>query len=240
MVDGARRWVITDMTKIDGLKWVRPQWLLRTILLSAACTLLASCIHNLTVTGRVPTPLIESLPVSMGLIVPAEFSTHIHREKLPRGGGDWVIELGPLQDAFFTSLFDSVFQRVQRVSAPGCELVDASSVSGVACPNGYLRVTLLEYAFLPPELSGLKFFSASTKYQLELMDAGGEVRDTWVVVGYGKNEGGGFQATDALNAASVEAIRDAGARVALEWPRQENVVTWLDSIGRNNDPKPIM
>jgi|TARA_B110000914_G_C15425578_1_gene428766 hypothetical protein len=238
--DGARRRVITDMTKTDRLKWARPQWLLRPILLSALCTLLASCTHTLTVTGRIPTPLIEPFPVSIGLIVPAEFSTYIYREKLPRGGGDWTVGLGALQDAFFTTLFDSVFQRVQRVSLPVCEQIDAPNAPGLGCPDGYLRITLLEYAFLPPELSGLKFFSASTKYQLELMDAGGAVRDTWVVVGYGKNEGGGFQATDALNAASVDAIRDAGARVALDWSKQENVVTWLDSIGRNNDPKPIM
>ena len=184
--------------------------------------------------------MIEPLPVSIGVILPPEFTTHIHREKLPRGGGDWTVELGALQDAFFTTLFDSVFQRVQPMNEPGCKPSEAPQGKGSSCPDGYLRITLLEYAFLPPELSGLKFFSVSTKYQLELSDAGGEVLDTWVVVGYGKNEGGGFQATEALNAASVEAIRDAGARVALEWPKQTNVAVWLDLIGRNNDPKPIM
>ena len=96
-------------------------------------------------------------------------------------------------------------------------------------PDGFVRLTLLEYAFLPPELSGLQIFSASTKYQLRADGrSDGRVLDTWVVVGYGKNEGGGFQPTDALNAATVEAIRDAGARVALEWPKQGNVRTWLD------------
>ena len=208
--------------------------------LSFLCALLSSCTHTLTVTGRIPTPLIEPLPVSIGFIRPVEFSTHIHRDKLPRGGGDWTIELGALQNAFFETLFDALFQGVRPMKTPGCGAGDEGLGVGARCPDGFVRLSLLEYAFLPPELSGLQFFSASTKYQLELMDAGGRVLDSWVVVGYGKNEGGGFQSTDALNAATVEAIRDAGARMALEWPKQGNVRTWLDIIGVKNDPKPIM
>ena len=213
---------------------------LRACALSGLCALLSSCTQTLTVTGRIPTPLIEPLPVSIGFIRPDEFSTHIHREKLPRGGGDWTIELGALQNAFFETLFDALFQGVQPMETPGCGAGDEGLGVGARCPDGFVRLSLLEYAFLPPELSGLQFFSASTKYQLELMDAGGRVLDAWVVVGYGKNEGGGFQSTDALNAATVEAIRDAGARMALEWPKQGNVRTWLDIIGVKNDPKPIM
>ena len=79
---------------------------LRACALSFLCALLSSCTHTLTVTGRIPTPLIEPLPVSIGFIRPVEFSTHIHRDKLPRGGGDWTIELGALQNAFFETLFD--------------------------------------------------------------------------------------------------------------------------------------
>ena len=208
--------------------------------LALLCALLSSCAHTLTVSGRIPTPLIEPLPVSIGFIRPVEFSTHIHREKLPRGGGDWTIELGALQNAFFETLFDALFQGVQPMEIAGCGAGDEGRGVVASCPDGFVRLSLLEYAFLPPELSGLQFFSASTKYQVELLDAGGMVLDTWVVVGYGKNEGGGFQSTEALNAATVEAIRDAGARVALEWPKQGNVRTWLDLIGVKNDPKPIM
>lgn len=226
--------------KINRFKWLQPHWRLSVFSLSVVCALLASCTHTLTVSGRIPTPLIEPLPVSMGFVRPPEFSTHIHREKLPRGGGDWTVELGALQNAFFETLFDSLFQVVRPVDTPGCAVGLGDRAAGKICPDGFLRLTLLEYAFLPPELSGLKFFSASTKYQLELMNAGGEVLDTWVVVGYGKNEGGAFQSTDALNAASVEALRDAGARVSLEWPKRTSVQTWLDAIGVKNDPKPIM
>ena len=224
----------------NRFKWRCTRWRLRALSLSVLCVLVTSCTHTLTVSGRIPTPLIEPLPVSIGLIRPAEFSTHIHREKLPRGGGDWTIELGVLQNAFFETLFDALFQGVRPVERPGCGAGDEDPAAGVRCPDGFIRLTLLEYAFLPPELSGLQFFSASTKYQVELVNAGGMVLDTWVVVGYGKNEGSGFQSTDALNAASVEAIRDAGARIALEWPKQGNVQAWLDSIGVKNDPKPIM
>lgn len=216
------------------------RWASRVASLSVLCVVLGSCTHSLTVSGRIPTPLIEPFPVSIGFIRPPEFSTQIHREKLPRGGGDWTIELGALQNAFFETLIDSLFEKVWPLAAPACGPSTAGLATGERCPDGFVRLTLLEYAFLPPELSGLKFFSASTKYQLELMGSDGTVLDTWVVVGYGKNEGGGFQPTDALNAASVEAIRDAGARVALEWPKQRNVQTWLESIGVKNDPKPIM
>ena len=71
---------------------------------------LAGCSHSITVEGRVPTPLIDPLPVSIGVITQPSFNQYVHSEKLPRGGGNWQIEVGELNQTFFKTLFSAMFE----------------------------------------------------------------------------------------------------------------------------------
>ena len=66
---------------------------------------------------------------------------------------------------------------------------------------------------------GLNFFSASRSSDRARRYRWSNARR---VAGrrYGKAEAGTFQAADAVNSATVLAIRDAGARIAIELPRQ--------------------
>ena len=78
------------------------------------------------------------------------------------------------------------------------------------------------------------------KYRLALLDQKGESLGDWTVTGYGKSESRAFQANEALNQASVEAVRDAGARIAIEWPKQAHVAAWIDQFVMDRDAKAIM
>ena len=62
----------------------------------------------------------------------------------------------------------------------------------------------------------------------------------WTVTGFGKSESRAFQANSALNQASVEAIRDAGARIAIEWPKQDYVLEWINQFVLDRNGKAVM
>ncbi len=211
-----------------------------TLTAGLACLLLVSgCSHSITVEGRVPTPLIEALPLSIGVITQPSFNSYVHNEELPRGGGSWRIDVGQLNQRFFSTLFDAMFLTAVDAELEACRGSEAP-VPSPDCPNGFVQVDLVEYAFLTPALSGLNFFSVSVKYQLTLFGADAQPLGDWIVTGYGKSESRAFQANKALNQASVEAIRDAGARLAIEWPKQAYVSEWIDQYILDRDGRPVM
>ena len=197
--------------------------------LAAGLLWLTGCSHSIIVEGTVPTPLIEPLPARVNVITQPAFNSYVHSEKLPRGGGTWRIEVGQLNQSFFNKLLNSLFEGVNYTAMENCGVPEAQPVE-LDCPDGSLRLELTEYAFLTPALSGLNVFSVSVKYQLSLMGKDGEPLGDWTVTGFGKSQSQAFQANKALNQASVEAIRDAGARIAIEWPRQDHVAAWIDQL----------
>jgi predicted small secreted protein len=187
--------------------------------------LMAACSTSVKVTGDVPTLLVPALSRHVTYVEPTDLVAYVHEEKLPRGG-EWSIALGQMNQVFFRQLMASMFTTVTRIETvePGVLPADEGEDH-----DGMIRIDLVEYGFLTPELSGLNFYSASAKYRVELADATSQSLGVWEVVGYGKAEAGAFQAGEAVNAATVMAIRDAGARIALELPDQPFFSAWLEA-----------
>jgi hypothetical protein len=75
---------------------------------------------------------------------------------------------------------------------------------------------IVDYQFLVPEISTLSFYEASIEYRLVLNDPDGAGIGEWKVIGYGKAEAAMFGAGEAVGEATMQAIRDGGARIATE------------------------
>ena len=187
----------------------------------------SSCSTSVQVEGEVPKLLVPAIDRSVLFLKPRSLQ-YTHEEKLPRGG-DWSIALGPMNEAFFNELLDSMFVSVASMEVESDGLISGNPKEPRTREDGQIRIDLVEYGFLTPQISGLNFFSASTKFRIEIGDADGQSLGVWQVVGYGKAEAGTFQAAEAVNSATVLAIRDAGARIAIELPRQGFFQDWLES-----------
>ena len=128
--------------------------------------------------------LIPAIDRSVLFVKPPSL-TYTHDETLPRGG-DWSIALGPMNDVFFRELLDSMFVSVAQTRIETEGLVVAGEQSLFPDIDGQVRIDLVEYGFLTPQISGLNFFSASTKFRIELGSADGLTLGVCQVVGYGK------------------------------------------------------
>ena len=84
---------------------------------------LASCSTSVQVEGEVPKLLIPTIDRSVLFVKPASLD-YTHDETLPRGG-DWSIALGPMNDAFFRELLDSMFVSVAQTRVETEGLVGA-------------------------------------------------------------------------------------------------------------------
>jgi len=195
----------------------------QSLLVLAMSLFLQSCTTSVVVEGTVPTPLVSTIPARMGVYYSDEFK-YFKYEEVIRDSGGWSIDLGQQNLSFFQNLTESMFAGIREVHEPPLTTEEMQNLDGVFIPS------IEKYGFLTPSISGLKFFSASIEYRVAMYDKVGNKIGDWNIVGYGKSEGGMFSSDDAINEATVLAIRDGGARIAIELIDQPAVQAWLKSI----------
>ena len=190
---------------------------------------LQSCTTSVVVEGTVPTPLVSVIPARMGVYYSDEFRRFKHEEVL-RDSGGWHIDLGKQNLRFFQNLTKSLFAEIQEVHQPPLTTEEMRDLDGVFIPS------IEKYGFLTPSIMGVEFYSASIEYRVAMYDKVGAKIGDWNIVGYGKSEGGLFSSDEAINEATVLAIRDGGARIAIELIDQPAVQAWLQSRHESYEP----
>jgi hypothetical protein len=180
-------------------------------------TLLAACAPTRFETqSDIPQPLIEKIPVVVGVHMPLEFTAKVYEEKREGGGGEYSIGLGKAQSAGFMRILNAMFNRVVPVASPR----DAATIDPEI--RGVLEPVLEDYAFVTPADSGTPTYAASLRYTIRLYSPQGELAESWSFTGYGSQPASQFpgKGDEALAAATRLAMRDAGAKLAAEFHEQ--------------------
>ncbi len=177
----------------------------------------------MTVEGTIPTPVVEKIPVNIGIYYSDDFKKFQHEESI-RQHGNWKVDMGGQNLLFFRNLMTAVFVDVTEVDALPLTGEDLTELDGILVPE------IVKYGFLTPNVSGLKFYSASIHYRMTLYNTQSEKLGEWTIVGYGKSERTLFGTTESLGEATVLAIRDGGARIAMEMDSQPVVQSWLENV----------
>ena len=188
--------------------------------------MLTSCVTNVVVEGAVPTPLVDKMPVKVAIYYDESFKHFMHSESLD-DEGKWEVELGKQNLIFFRNLMGAMFETVVEVDSPDFIGDGGEQFDGIIIPR------IEKYGFLTPNISGLKFFSASIHYRLTLLSSENKKLTDYAVVGYGKSEPGAFSAAPALGQATMYAIRDGGTRISTEFRSVPAVAQWLNEAGGN-------
>jgi len=195
-------------------RWLRQLWW-PVLALLAACT--TTQFEAETV---IPQPLVTRIPVIVGVYVPAAFREAVHREK--RDGTEVVIGLGKAQTDGFQRLMNAMFDRVVPVPA-----TDAGAATDPAI-RGVLEPVLEEFSYVTPRDTGTPLFAVSLRYRINAYTPAGQLVDSWTFTGYGAQPGSSVpgQGRDVLQRAAGIAMRDAGAKIAVEF-REQAIVRGL-------------
>jgi hypothetical protein len=186
-------------------------------LVALASLLLAACAPTrFEAQTDIPPPLIEKIPVVVGVYMPLEFTEKVYEEKREVGGGEYTIGLGKAQSAGFMRVLEAMFDRVVRVASPKDAAATDPEIRGV------LEPTLEDFAFVTPVHSGTPLYAASLRYTIRLYSPQGELAESWTFTGYGTQTADRFpgKGDAALAAATRLAMRDAGAKLAAEFHEQ--------------------
>jgi hypothetical protein len=198
--------------------------------LSAAMVLLAGCGPvKLVANTNIPPPLVMKVPVGVALFIPTEFSSYVHKEE--RWSTKWQIELGQAQTDGITRLMNAMFERVVTVDSVNAGTQVPGGVSAILEPS------IEEYAFVTPRDAGSPFYAVSIKYRVNVYMPDGKLADSWGFTGYGTSPSQGLSSEAPLHAATALAMRDAGAKLAVEF-REQAVMRGLVPGGDTADTPP--
>lgn len=184
---------------------------------------------KLVASTNIPPPLVVKIPIGVALFVPSEFSGYVHKEE--RWSTNWHVDLGKAQTDGITRLFNAMFERVVTVDSVN---------AGTQVPGGVaaiLEPSIEEYAFVTPRDAGSPFYAVSIKYRVNVYLPDGKLADSWGFTGYGTSPSQGLSSQTPLSAATALAMRDAGAKLAVEF-REQAVMRGLLPGGESADVPP--
>ena len=202
------------------------------LLFVVACTS-----REVVVEGAFPTPLIDPVPVSVGILFTQEFREHeLIDDATGRGEVSWRVSTGSAQVDFWSTLFPAFFQNVVFINS--YEDLETYDVDAVLIPE----VSEVQYAI--PLYTSVKVYEIWMRYQLSLvepeqiMDADNKTINLenmqafaeWPLTAYGKTPTAFMQSdVDAVNLAAVMALRDAGANFITSFARVPGVMDWIEN-----------
>jgi hypothetical protein len=164
---------------------------------------------------QLPPPLIDQLPVTVAVYFPAEFRTYVHHEE--RNQVKYSVNLGSAHVVKLQRLLQAMFARVVEIDDPARALqVDPSIVM-------VLEPRFEDYAFLTPRDMAGDYFTVTIRYRLNVFNPRGERVDGYVFTGYGREKTIMLSNTEPLVLATQRAMRDAGAKLAVELTSQDTV-----------------
>lgn len=180
------------------------------------------------VQGQFPPPLIQPLPLTLGVWYGEDFSRHeFFDEAKSKRESSWIVNTGAAQVQMWDSLLASMFTKVVHLDHQPTPGQSITGVDAVLIPH----VDELQYAI--PTHTKVKVFEIWMRYRFELLSGQGAPIAEWTMSSYGKTPTAFLQSDqEAVNLAAVMALRDAGAHFATGgFAKVPAVNAWLQERG---------
>ena len=175
----------------------------RVVLATVLVALLSACgPARVDVEGNFPAPLMEPLPLTMGIWYPEAFANHeFFDEAKSRDESSWIVKTGEAQVQMWDILLDGMFyQLIHMKGAPGAGQMN-QVVDAVLIPH----VEELQYAI--PAHTNIKVYEIWMRYRFELVTVAGEPIAEWTMTAYGKTPTAFLRSNQAaVNLAAVVAL----------------------------------
>jgi len=190
---------------------------LKAAILLAGMACLAGCSSTVAIRVQEPFPRVvyEPRPYHAALVFAPEFRSYVAKPN-----ENTTIDIGAAQVELLTKAFEGLFV-----------LVSAASERGAVPDGAELVITpsVVEVQVSTPSENYLNVYEVWIKYNLDIETADGEPIDTWFMPAYGKTpDSMMLSRTEAIEEAAVVALRDAGAKLLLDFFRIPSVYSWME------------
>jgi hypothetical protein len=167
-----------------------------------------------------PIPLVQKIPLTVGLHLSEEMLAFTHHEDLG-DNGNFKIDIGDAQLPVFTNLLTGMFDNVVLIDDPR---QPTAEVAGTLVP------TIAEMQFSTPQQTRTEYFEVWIRYHFTLFSRDGVALGDWQLTAYGKanTQNYGLNTTPpTVRAAALQACRDAMAFFTIQFTTVDVVRNWL-------------
>ena len=171
--------------------------------------LVSGCGSSVTLkTPTIPEPLLEQIPMSVGLRMPENFEHFVHQEKV-YGREEWSIDLGRSNAALFEQLLAHMFA--------GVKVLGPDDNPQLLPLDALIEPSIDAFEFSTPEQSNTDAFAVWIRYRMKVYDREGKLVSNWPVSAYGKSLTTTMNSSAALQRAAILAMRDAAALMIMKF-----------------------
>jgi hypothetical protein len=190
-----------------------------TIILLAL--LAGGCATSIKVADDFPEPLVEKLPLTVGIVFNEKLSTYVHVED-PMMDAEWSIDIGQANVDMFRALFTGMFAEALelKLNEDGTPIIPAAPRL-----DAVIEPRLEDFEFSVPRQSGNDQFTVWIRYNIRTTTPENEEISNWRVTAYGQVDEGAMGLGDgaAMQEAAVIALRDAAANIATGFSKAPGV-----------------
>jgi hypothetical protein len=158
---------------------------------------------------KLPKPLLQPLPVTVGLIIPPETRSYLHKET--RYGVDWRVVLGPGHVRMLHDVFADEFEHVE-------EFKDLEAARSATDLKAVFEPRIDTYSFVTARETGGRYYAVTIRYRITLYTPAGDKSDGMTLTGYGNSLAKGMKSATPLLNATAAAMRDAAAKFLVQFP----------------------
>jgi len=200
----------------------------RTALLLTA-GLLGACAQSVVVKTDFPKPLVEPLPLKVGLHYDSALTDYSYTEDLP-SDVTWSFTLGDVNTKLFDGAFTALFEKTIQVDDTG----------GTGDPydglNAVIEPILEAFEFSLPRQSRSEQYSVWIRYRLNVYTPDGTLITGWPISAYGQSDSRAFGKSDAMEQAAINALRDAFASIILGFAKEPQIKAALFPESDDDEP----
>ena len=170
----------------------------------------------------------ERYPLVVGVRYPVSLTEFIHTEE-STNEPQITISLGTANVSMFRSLFSGMF-------AETIELGSDPNAPAPAAMNLIIEPTLTDLEIASPGKSGTDQYTVWLNYNLRLSRPDGSLLGDWKITAYGQRDEGsmGLGSEDAVNGATVVALRDAAASIVSEFNSAPGITSILPTASASD------
>lgn len=194
---------------------------LRTSVLLCFIAVMTGCSStaNVKIAGSFPNVLAEPRDIHAAIVFDAAFRSYVGKPDERTS-----IDIGEAQVELLTKAFTGLFRHVEVLESaeqrsPDTELLITPSVQ--------------EVQVSAPSETYLNVYEVWIKYSLKIENNNQEPVDSWFLPAYGKTpDSTMLSRSRAVEDASVIALRDAGAKLLLDFYRIPAIYAWMNQNGK--------
>ncbi|MEX2131223.1 MAG: hypothetical protein WD772_07025 [Pseudohongiellaceae bacterium] len=188
--------------------------------LSLAVVLSACGVSSVTIQGTYPSPNVPKLPIKLAVLYDDALREFSYIEYSETGNEEFDIRSGDSHIDLFNAILPSMFEQVLLVNS------EAEALS--AGVDAVFQPAIEEYQLALPYKTKLDVYEVWIKYNMRLLTPEGDYIADWVVTSYGKTPQETFRSNeDAINEATVIALRDLASSFTLSFANVPEVRDWL-------------